>query len=67
MALEMKKSCEKKSKLRYPVREPRLVERGTEKEAEHGLGAGMPIGSHPRVRPLLRVEATKVAKQGGTA
>ncbi len=33
------------------------MERGTEKAAEHGLGVGVPIGRHTRVRPLLRFEA----------
>ena len=51
------KSCEGKSKLSYPVREPWLVEMGTVKEAEHGPGAGMSICSHSRVRPLKRFEA----------
>ena len=37
-----------------PVREPCLVEMGTEKHAEHGPGAGVPIGRHARVRPLKR-------------
>ena len=40
-----------------PEREPRLVERGTEEAAEDGLGVGVSIGSHTRVRPLLRKEA----------
>ena len=26
--------------------------------AEHGLGAGVPIGRHPRVRPLKRFESS---------
>ncbi len=38
------------------VREPRLVEGGTQEAAEHGLGAEMPIGRHFRVRPLTRFE-----------
>ena len=33
------------------------MERGTEKDAEHGPGAGMAIGSHSRVRPLKRLES----------
>ena len=33
---------------------PRLVERGAVTAAEDGLGAGMAIGSHSRVRPSLR-------------
>ena len=37
-------------------REPRLVERGTEETAEHGLGAGESIFRPARVRPLLRFE-----------
>ena len=57
----MVKSCEGKSRLRYPVREPRLVERGTEKDPEHGPGAGMAIGSHSRVRPLKRYEVKYVS------
>ena len=40
-----------------PVREPCLVEMGTETEAEHGPGAGVSIGRHARVRPLKRFEA----------
>ena len=40
------------------VREPRQVGGGTGKSAEHGLGAGMSIGSHPRVRPLKRFESS---------
>ena len=39
------------------VREPRLVEWGTRKTAEHGLGVGRSIGRLARVRPLLRFEA----------
>ena len=35
--------------------------------AEHGLGAGVSIGRHARVRPLSRVEAGFSANQGGTA
>ena len=49
-----KKSCEQKSMLAEAVREPCLVEMGTIKQAEHGLGAGVPIGRHFRVRPLKR-------------
>lgn len=43
------------------------AEMGYGKRAEHGLGAGMPIGRLPRVRPLSRFEAAKAANQGGTA
>ena len=55
--------------LRYPVREPRKVRVGTEKEAEHGLGAGLSIG---RLSPGAPVKACKrqedsPANQGGTA
>jgi len=35
-----------------PFREPRLLERGTEKDAEHGPGAAQAIGSLRRVHPL---------------
>ena len=35
-------------------REPRLVEWGTAKMSEDGLGAAQAIGSLRRVRPLLR-------------
>ena len=41
------------------IREPRLVEWGTKETAEHGLGVGVSIGRHARVRPLLRFEAEK--------
>ena len=34
------------------------MEMGTVKEAEHGPGAGMSIGSHSRVRPLKRFESS---------
>ena len=46
------KSCEEKSRLFDPVREPRKVGGGTAKAAEHGLGAGLSIGREPRVIPL---------------
>ena len=37
------------------VREPRLVERGTQEEAEHGIGAVLPMYFRPpRVCPLQR-------------
>ena len=52
------KSCEEKSKLSEPVREPRKVRGGTIKAAEHGLGAGFSIGREPRVRPLKRGESS---------
>ncbi len=48
------KGCEQESRLCRPVRELRLVERGAVTAAEDGLGAGMAIGSHSRVRPSLR-------------
>ena len=50
------KSCEEKSKLSEPVREPRKVGGGTVKAAEHGLGAGLSIGRQPRVIPLQMFE-----------
>ena len=37
--------------LRMPFREPRLVERGTDRQAEHGPGAAWARGSPRRVRP----------------
>ena len=46
---------------------PDLVEMGTQKQIEDGLGAEMSIGRHFRVRPLKRFEAAKAANQGGTA
>jgi len=49
---DMVKSCEEKSTLRYPVREPRKVRGGTAKEAEHGLGAGFSIGRELRICPV---------------
>ena len=55
--VQSRKSCEEESTRKEPFREPRLVERGTEEAAEHGLGAGMSIGRLPRVRPLKRFEA----------
>ena len=45
------KGSEQESTLAESVREPRLVRRGTQDAAEHGLGAGMSIGRHSRVRP----------------
>ena len=42
-----------------PVREPCLVRMGTETDAEHGPGAGVPIGRHTRVRPLERLESSE--------
>ena len=53
----MDKSCEEESTLGYPPREPRLVRRGAEKTAEHGLGAEPSIFRWLRVRPLQRFEA----------
>ena len=50
------KGSEEKSRLRYPVREPRQVRVGTVKAAEHGLRAGFSIGRESRVRPLTRFE-----------
>ena len=64
----MDKSGEEKSRFLEPVREPCLVEMGTGKKAEHGLGAGQPIGRLSRVRPLERfLRQALPAKQGGTA
>ena len=37
-----------------PFREPRLVERGTDRRVEHGPGAAQVIVSLRRVRPLKR-------------
>ena len=45
------KGCEQESMLQEAVREPRLVRRGTGNVAEDGLGAGVSIGRHSRVRP----------------
>lgn len=53
------KDWERKSKQWSLFREPRQVERGTEKAAEHGPGVGVSIFRHTRVRPLLRFEAEK--------
>lgn len=39
-----------------PFREPRLVERGTENEAEHGPGAGLPKVA-PKAAPGVPVTA----------
>ena len=64
----IEKSCEEKSRLVWPVREPRELERGTEGKAEHGLGAGESIGRlfpGAPVNALLRQRFS--AKQGGTA
>ena len=63
----MHKSEEEESTLADPVREPCLVEMGTGRTAEHGLGAEVSTGRHFRVRPLKRVEAAFAANQGGTA
>ena len=49
------------------VREPRQVRGGTEEAAEHGLGAGMSIGRHFRVRPLKRFEANLVIARRANA
>ena len=38
--------------------EPCLVRVGTAEAAEHGLGAGVSISRHSRVRPLLREESS---------
>jgi len=35
-----------------------VAEMGYGKRAEHGLGAWLPIGRLPRVRPLLRLESS---------
>ena len=40
--------------LPMPSREPRLVERGTDTQAEHGPGAAQATGSLRRERPLSR-------------
>jgi len=50
------KGKEEKSRLFYPVREPRQVRGGTVTAAEHGLGAGLSIGRGPRVIPLQMFE-----------
>ena len=47
-----------------PFREPRLVERGTDKFAEHGPGAAQAIGSLRRVRPLTRRSMLVLPKAG---
>ena len=49
------KGSEKKSIRQVTVREPWLVETGTEETGEDGLGAGSPIGRWSRVRPLTRL------------
>ena len=49
------KSCEEKSRHYCPVREPRKVGGGTEKNAEHGLGAGLSIGRQLRLRCVISV------------
>ena len=51
------KGDEEKSMLAETFSEPGLVRAGTAEAAEHGLGAGVSIGRHSRVRPLLREEA----------
>ena len=43
--------------------EPCLVRVGTAEAAEHGLGAGVSIGSHSRVRPLKRFESSFIFNQ----
>ena len=52
------KSDEEKSMLAETFSEPGLVRAGTAEAAEHGLGAGVSISSHSRVRPLLRLESS---------
>ena len=52
--VQSKKCDEEKSTRARPFREPRELERGTEDRGEHGLGAGVPIGRHLRVRPSQR-------------
>ena len=47
-----------------PFREPRLVERGTDRFAEHGPGAAQAIGSLRRVRPLTRRSMLVLPKAG---
>ena len=47
--------------------ESRLVQRGQAEADEHGLGAGMPIGRHSRVRPLTRFETIFLSLRGGVA
>ena len=54
------KGSEKKSTRRKTVREPCLVEMGTQETGEHGLGAGLSTGRQSRVRPLKRFEANTV-------
>ena len=49
------------------VREPRLVRRGTETEAEHGPRAGVSIGRPSRVRPLERFESSLFFDPGAPA
>ena len=61
------KGNDEKSKQTTPFREPRLVRRGTAGFAEHGLRAGLSIGSQSRARPLQRFEAAFAVNQGGTA
>ena len=63
----MHKSDEEESTSGYPAREPRLVRRGAEKTAEHGLGAEPSKCRWLRGRPLQRFEAAFAANQGGTA
>ena len=48
------KAVKRRVGCQMPFREPRLVEWGTEKAAEHGLGAAQATGSLRRVRPLSR-------------
>ena len=51
---ENKKAVKGRVSLPSAFREPRVVEWGTIKQAEHGPGAVRAIGSPYRVRPLVR-------------
>ena len=55
ISMLIEKGCEQESMLQEAVREPRLVRRGTGNVAEDGLGAGVSIGRHSRVRPSKRL------------
>ena len=51
------KSCEKKSRHAHTFQRASVGEKRCAEAAEHGLGAGVPIGRYARVRPLMRCEA----------